>query len=215
MFQFSIFSYKKKVTCGSISQNQSDSLRVNLQAIKSKAKPISHPKMSKEELAQARMVRRQATTSLANRAVAGMTTQIHITDLLKMVSPAMRVELRKAFMGKDDISSEFMQIANIAEQETEIPQATVAYVSGYIDDVKFNNGILDTGSNVDMINNEFFNSLGFNINQKARFQVKVAGSKTIPIGEKKGIPISIGDVTNSGDFLVIENLGHPIVLGTK
>ena len=168
--------------------------------------------MSKEELAQARMVRRQATTSLANRAVAGMTTQIHITDLLKMVSPAMRVELRKAFMGKDDISSEFMQIANIAEQETEIPQATVAYVSGYIDDVKFNNGILDTGSNVDMINNEFFNSLGFNINQKARFQVKVAGSKTIPIGEKKDIPISIGDITNPGNFLVIKNLGHPIVL---
>ena len=45
--------------------------------------------------------------------------------------------------------------------------------------------------------------------------MKVAGSKTIPIGEKKGIPISIGDVTNSGDFLVIKNLGHPIVLGTK
>src|SRR2546421_5225570 len=123
--------------------------------------------MSKKELAQARIVRRQSTASLANRAVAGMTTQIHITDLLKMVSPAMRVELRKAFMRKDDIPSESMQIANIAEQGTEIPQATVAYVSGYIDDVKFNNGILDSGSNVDMLDNEFFNSLCFNIDQKA------------------------------------------------
>ena len=206
---------KKKVTRGSISQDQSGPLRANLRAIKSKAKPISRPKMSNEELAQARIVRRQATASLANRAVAGMTTQIHITDLLKMVSPAMHVELRKAFMRKDDISSEPMQIANLAEQGTEIPQATVAYVSGYIDDVKFNNGILDSDSNVNMIDGEFFNSLGFNIDQKARFRVKVAGSKTIPIGEKKGIPISIGDVTNSGDFLVIENLGHPIVLGTK
>ncbi|CAG8543606.1 3864_t:CDS:2 [Ambispora leptoticha] len=137
----------------------------------------SRPKMSKEELAQARLVRRQNMASLAHRAVTGMTTQIHIMDLFKMVSPAMRVELRKAFMGKDDISSEPMQIANLAEQGIEIPQATVAYVSGYIDDDKFNNCILDSCSNVNMIDGEFFNSLG--------------------------------------DFLIIENLGHPIVLGTK
>src|SRR5271168_1988076 len=107
----------------------------------SQANPVSRPKMSKEELAQARIIRRQATASLANRAVAGMTIQIHITDLLKMVSPAMRVELQKAFIRKDDISSEPMQIANIAEQGSEISQATVAYVSGYIDDIKFNKGI--------------------------------------------------------------------------
>ena len=37
--------------------------------------------------------------------------------------------------------------------------------------------------------------------------------KTLPIGVKKGIPVSIGDVTNAGNFLVIENLHHPIVLG--
>src|SRR5271168_4160240 len=108
----------------------------------SQANPVSRPKMSKEELAQARIVRCQATASLANRAVAGMTTQIHITDLLKMVSSAMHIELRKAFMGKNDISSEPMQISNLAEQGSEIPKATVAYVSGYIDDIKFNKSIL-------------------------------------------------------------------------
>ena len=201
------------MTRGSISQDQSGPLGANLRAIKSKANPISRPKMSKEELVQARLVRRQATASLANRAVAGMTTQIHITDLLKMVSPAMRVELRKAFMGKDDISSEPMQIANIAEQGSEIPQATVAYIAGDIDNVKFNNGILDTGSNINMIDRDFFDSLGFNIDQEARYMIKGAGMKTLPIGEKKGIPVSIGDVTNAGNFLVIENLHHPIVLG--
>ncbi|CAG8572279.1 6656_t:CDS:2 [Ambispora leptoticha] len=182
-------------------------------AVSSQNNSVSRPKMSKEELAQARMIKRQAIASLANKAVIGMTTQIHITDLLKMVSPAMHVELQKAFMGKDDISSEPIQMANLAEQGSEMPQATVAYVSGYIDNVKFNNGILDTGSNVDMIDDEFFNSLGFNIDQKARFQVKVAGSKTILIGEKKNIPISIGDITNPGNFLVIKNLEYLIVLG--
>src|SRR5271154_5840274 len=118
--------------------------------------------MNKEELAQARIIRRQTTASLANRAVAGMTTQLHIKDLLKMVSPAIRVELRKAFIEKDDISSEPMQISNLAEQGSEIPQATVAYIAGDIDNVKFNNGILDTGSNINMINRNFFDSLGFN-----------------------------------------------------
>src|SRR5271154_1847603 len=153
--------------------------------------------MNKEELAQARIIRRQAIASLANKAVAGMTTQIHITDLLKMVSPAMRVELRKAFMGKDDISFEPIQISNLAEQESEIPQATVAYIAGDIDNVKFNNGILDTGSNINMIDRNFFDSLGFNIDQKARYMIKGADMKTLPIGEKKDIPISIGDITNA------------------
>ncbi|CAG8653291.1 6550_t:CDS:2 [Ambispora leptoticha] len=144
--------------------------------------------MSKKKLAQARMIRHQAIASLANKAVVGMITQIHITDLLKI-------------------------IVNLIEQGSEMSQATVAYISGYIDDVKFNNGILDIGSNIDMIDDKFFNSLDFNIDQKAQFQVKVAGSKTIPIDEKKGIPISIGNITNPGNFLVIKNLGHPIVLG--
>ena len=87
----------------------------------------------------------------------------------------MRVKLQKAFIGKDDILSEPMQIVNseasamahIAEQESEIPQATVAYIAGDIDNVKFNNGILDTGSNINMIDRNFFDSLGFNIDQEA------------------------------------------------
>ncbi len=45
-------SIKKKVTHDSISQYQPGPLRANIRAIKSKDKPISHPKMSKEELAQ-------------------------------------------------------------------------------------------------------------------------------------------------------------------
>ncbi|CAG8463896.1 2910_t:CDS:2 [Acaulospora morrowiae] len=153
------------------------------------------------------------SASLANKAVAGMTTQIHITDLLKMVSPAMRIELRKAFIEKEDTLSEPMQIANFTEQGFKISQATVAYIAGDIDGVKFDKGILDTGSNIDLIDGDFFDSLGFVIDQKARYMIKGAGMKTLPIGKKKGIPVTIGNVTNEGNFLVIKNLGHPIVLG--
>src|SRR5271168_2470898 len=109
-------------------------------------------------------------------------------------------------MGKDDISSEPIQISNLAEQGFEILQATVAYIASDIDNVKFNNGILDTGSNINMIDRNFFDSLGFNINQEARYIIKGAGMKTFPIGEKKGIPVRVGNVTNAGNFLVIENL---------
>src|SRR5271168_5427983 len=116
-------------------------------------------------------------------------------------------------MGKDDISSEPIQISNLAEQGSEIPQATVAYIAGDIDNIKFNNGILDTGSNINIIDRNFFDSLDFNIDQEARYMIKGAGMKTLPIGEKKDIPVSIGDVTNADNFLVIKNLGHPIVLG--
>ncbi|CAG8602309.1 15696_t:CDS:2 [Acaulospora morrowiae] len=143
------------------------------------------------------MVRHKATVSLANRAVAGMITQIHITDLLKMISPAMRVELRKAFMEKDNILSEPIQIANIAEQGIEISQATIAYIVDDIDNVKFNNEILDTGSNINMIDRDFFKSLGFNIDQEAQYIIKGAGMKALLIGKKKGNPVSIGDITNA------------------
>ena len=210
---------KKKVTRNSKSttfSNQSlkpaDSIS-QAQSSKSKPNSVSQPKMSREELAQARIVRRQNTISLANRAVSAMTTTIHITDLLQMLSPSMRVEFMKALKGKNNDSSEPMQIANLAEQGPELSQATVAYISGDIDNVKFNNGILDTGSNINMLDKDFFNSLGFSIDKKPRYLIKSAGMNTLPIGEKKGIPVSIGDVTNAGDFLVIDNLNHPIVLG--
>ena len=206
------YPLKKKVTHGVKSITSSNQSLMPADSI-SQANPVLQSKMNKEELAQARIVKRQATASLANRVVVGMTIQIHITDLLKMVSPAMRVELRKAFIGKDDISSEPMQISNLAKQGSEIPQATVAYIAGDINNVKFNNRILNTGSNINMIDRNFFDSLGFNIDQEARYMIKGAGMKTLPIGEKKGIPVSVGNVTNTGNFLVIENLHYPIVLG--
>ncbi|CAG8505472.1 11302_t:CDS:2 [Acaulospora morrowiae] len=85
-----------------------------------------------------------------------------------------------------------MQIANLTEQGSEISQATVAYIAGDIDSVKFNKGILDTGSNINMLDSDFFDSLGFEIDQKARYMIKGAGMKTLPIGEKKGHPIVLG-----------------------
>lgn len=167
-----------------------------------------------------RIAKKNKNISLAGKVLSSTTAQIPIIDLLKMLSPAVAVELRKTIAPSTIKAINKLEIPQINhalltdDENLPLPSGktkesyiTVKCIIGGITILDF---ILDTGSNSSMLSSALLNILGWKPTRKNDIKMRLADKKTSikAIGWCDNVTVTLGNnptVSITDNFYVIDS----------
>jgi hypothetical protein len=164
-----------------------------------------------------RQAKKQTFIDLANKIQSSTTTTINTADLIRMLQPAIRVELRKCLfpIAQKNTNNDPMQEVNQAEMEPALETSASATTQCQIGNVTFTNAGIDSGASHPIMSSKVLSQLGLELSQEIGDKGNLSGIATSVklLGWVSNVPVTISDITISDNFLVVEDSSPILILG--
>ena len=176
---------------------------------------IVKPQTSKKQTSPAeKQVKRQTFVNLARKIKSSTVTTINTADLIQILQPAIRSEFRKCLFpgAQTNSKNDPMEEVNHAESEETCASATIQCK---IRNITFTNAGIDSGASNSIMSSEILSQLGLNITSKFGNEGKLSGIATSVdlIGWVNNVPVKVGDLIITDNFLVVEDSSPILILG--
>jgi len=164
--------------------------------------------------------KKQLNIDIANKIKSSTITTINTADLIKILQPAIRVELRKSlFPGlQQNSKNDPMHEVNKANLEPILEEISAsATTQCKINNITFTNAGVDSGASNSIMSSKVLSQLDLNINNKNGSEGKLSGIATSvkTLGWINNVPVSFKGFTIYDNFLVVEDSNPILILGNN
>ena len=148
-------------------------------------------------------------------AVKNIQVPITFSDLTQ-ISPIIRQQLRSGLTKKKpDYEIRRVNTTQTQSDDETRETKTSAYTMCQIEDCVVE-AIIDTGAGICLISKPMLERLGWSIEEPTKMRMIVAdGTKAIPLGKVKDVPVRFGNCTIPTSMMVTESTTYDLILGNE